>query len=105
MSNSVYVGADAPEAIRITVSTGQSGRNLSTATSAAIFAKSPEGTVKEWACVVSSVTASSVVCTHEWDADDVDIAGQWRCYVQVALANGDTFQSKRIAFIALNQFG
>jgi len=84
----VYLGAVAPESLRVNITAGTSGVDLSTVTAATIELRKPGGAAVTWTTILSNQTSSTLTATRAFVAGDVDAAGAWRFLVRLTVPGG-----------------
>ncbi len=98
-----YQGAVAPESLVVLVKQGDSGIDLTTATSASFSVQLPDGTETTWAGALSGATQTMVVATHVFSAGDLPIPGR---YIVVAALTvpGGIIRTKPTPLVVLAPF-
>jgi hypothetical protein len=89
MRRVVRQGAVAPEFFSIFAEAGESGIDLSTATSATIEVQLPDGTKLTWSGTLEDAAVVSVTVKHTFAANDADlpVRGKYIVYAHVVTAS------------------
>jgi hypothetical protein len=69
----LLVGARDPEALRVTLTPGNSGLDMRNVTSCALHVTRPDGTAVVWSTVLQTATLTSVEALHVFDADGLEV--------------------------------
>lgn len=87
----VLAGAQAPEALRVTVSNAGAASDpldLTTVTAAELSVQRPDGQRVTWEATIASASATELVLEHVFDAIDVDARGQYRITIALTVPGG-----------------
>jgi len=73
------VGARNPEALKVTISPGNTGLNMTQVQSCALHVTKPDGSMTTWDTVLSGVTQYEVAAQHVFDVlgEEVDTPGAY----------------------------
>lgn len=89
---SVIRGTRAPEALRVVVSAGTSGIDMTTVTAAELRVHGmPRRAEQVWYCAIATATASTLTLDHEFDAigDELSAAGVLRLLAVLTIPTGE----------------
>lgn len=75
----LLVGAADPEALRVVLTPGNTGLNMTSVSACTFHVRRPDGTTTTWSTVLSGATALQVTARHVFDAsgDEVSAAGAY----------------------------
>ena len=82
------IGQVAPQGITITVTQAQSGYDMSTVTSATIFAHKPNGSIVQWTAFISAQSSASITVDYQFLTGDVQLTGFWQFYAILSTPGG-----------------
>lgn len=73
------VGPKSPEALKVTLLSGESGLDMRTITQCTLHVTRPDGSTATWGTSLSGATPSQVVAQHVFDVDGLEasIAGSY----------------------------
>lgn len=100
---SVGLNPSAAEAFTVVISPGQTGVDLSTATSALFQVKRPDGTTTTWAGAMSAQSKTSLTVAHAYQPGDVAIAGTYQVYAVLTIPAG-TVRSGSVQLVGADPF-
>ena len=82
----LFAGAADPESLKVTVTSGASGPDLTGATSAEGTVHKPGGTTDVWSFALGASTTTSLVLTRLFasDAGDVAVAGSYKLALRLS---------------------
>lgn len=99
----LYIGAEAPEAYELSLTSEPSGVDLSTVTAAVLRVKKTNGVETSWAVTMSSQTSTTLKLTHVFAANELDAPGSWAVYAELTLPTGKV-RSKPRSIIVRGKF-
>lgn len=103
MTNSINIGATAPESYVMVVSAGNSGIDLSTVTAVSLKVKRYDGSLTTWAATRSEQTATSIKLTHVMALIDLTTPGQYIVTGILTVPSG-TVRSKPVILYVKDEF-
>lgn len=74
MTNFLLVGAKDPEALRVVLTPGATGLNMTTVTECTLHVTKPDGTTTTWPTALSVATPARVEAVHVFDALGAEVA-------------------------------
>lgn len=102
MDNVVYKGAVSPEEMTLTV-TASGAEDLSTVTSAVIWAKCKGGSPVSWSASISTQSQSSITLSHTFVAGEVDTVGRMKLIAYLTTPSG-LIRSKPVDLVVVDPF-
>lgn len=70
----ILVGASDPEGLRILLTPGKTGLDMTTVTSCTLYVTRPDGTTTTWPTTLSGATALQVTARHGFDAGGLEVS-------------------------------
>lgn len=92
----VFVGALAPYALQMTVTTDDVAFDLSTATVGRFEVRRQDGKEITWTAVLGTLTATTAALSHTFVADDLPKVETLRVYAVITLPSGDVVSEARV---------
>ena len=102
MANVVYKGAVSPEAMTLTV-TASGSEDLSTVTSAVIWAKCNGKAPVNWSASIVTQSQKSITLSHVFQSGDVDVAGKMTLVAYLYIPSG-LVRSKPVSLVVVDPF-
>lgn len=100
----IYAGAVAPEAVRVKVTQGDAGIDLTTATAVDMVVRRADGGIVTWAStIVAGATPTQLIAEHVLVAGDADLVGTYVVVVRLTVPGG-TIRSVPRALPVLDPF-
>lgn len=90
MIRELFVNAGPPQSVQVRVTSGDSGHNLASVTSAVFKVVKPDGSTADWVAGISLQSATGLTLTHELAAGgaDVSLTGKYKFYPKLTLPTG-----------------
>jgi hypothetical protein len=94
----------APDALRVRVTQGESGYDLTTVTEAVLIVRLPDCTVVSWpATIEGTPTVTELAVTHTFAPSDTAQIGTHRYFVELTVPGGTT-RTEPMAFEVVDAF-
>lgn len=103
MSNTVHVGALAPQALVLDFVPSDLIADLTTVTGAVIDIKKPSGTVVTWSAALSLQTVETLRISHPYVAGDIAAPGNYVARARLTTASATVICEPKL-FIAVDEF-
>lgn len=87
-TNIVYQGAASPEDIRVTITQGDSGLNLTTVTAVEFDVRLPDGSDDVWSASIVSATTTELVSSHVFSPADTVQLGTYVMLAKLTVPGG-----------------
>jgi len=86
----VFRGARAPEALAVTITSGQSNLDLTTVSGVTLLVRDSAGVERTWNATLSGLSSAQLTATHSFAADGTDVptATEYRIMPQLTVPGG-----------------